>query len=94
MRVRLSDSPAVAVKPEPIAGHANTLVVGAFAILIVIGRPQSVLLVPNTPLLFQPSLQAVLVILIAMALYLSASQMARQRGAELGAEAPATLPAV
>ena len=41
----------------------------------------------------QPSFQAVVAVLIAVGLYLSSCRVARQRGADLRAEAHATLPA-
>lgn len=78
---------------ETIVNRVSTLVVGALAIVIAIVLLQSVLIVPKTPLAFQPSFQAGVAILVAVGLYLSASQMARQRGADLRAEAHATLPA-
>ncbi len=77
---------------DAIAGRMSTLVVGALAIIIAIGLLQSVLIVPKTPLVFQPSFQAVIAILVAVGIYLGASQMARKRGAKLLAEAHATLP--
>ncbi len=77
---------------EPIVSRVSTLVVGALAIIIAIGLLQSVLIVPKTPLPFQPSFQAVLAILIAVGLYLGASQVARQRGGDIRAQAHARLP--
>ena len=65
---------------------------GALAIIIATGLLQSVLIVPKTPLVFRPSVQAVVAILIAVGIYLSASQMARRRRASLRAEARAALP--
>jgi APA family basic amino acid/polyamine antiporter len=78
---------------ETIVNRVSTLVVAALAIVIAIVLLQSVLIVPKTPLAFQPSFQAGVAIVIAVGLYLSASQAARQRGADLRAEAHATLPA-
>jgi hypothetical protein len=77
---------------DAIAGRMSTLVAGALATIIAIGLPQSVLIVPRTPLVFQPSAQAVVAILIAVGIYLSASQMARRRGASLRVEARTALP--
>jgi amino acid transporter len=75
-----------------VVGRTSTLVAGALAILIAIGLLQSVLIVPKTPLVFQPSFQAVIAIMIAVGLYLHASRAARQRGVDIRAEAHETLP--
>ncbi len=40
---------------EAIVGRASTFAVGALAIIIAVGLLQSVLIVPKTPLAFQPS---------------------------------------
>jgi amino acid transporter len=77
---------------EAVVGRTSTLVAGALAVIIAIGLLQSVLVVPKTPLVFQPSFQAVVAIGIALGLYLSASQVARQRGTNLRAQAHAMLP--
>jgi hypothetical protein len=77
---------------DAIAGRMGTLVVGALAIIIAIGLPQSVPIVPKTPLAFQLSFLAVVAILVAVGLYMAASQMARKRGTSLRAEAHARLP--
>ena len=77
----------------PVVNRASTLVVGALAAIIAIGLLQSVIVVPKTPLAFQPSFQAAIAIVIAIALYVAASRAAKQRGDDLRAEAYSSLPA-
>jgi APA family basic amino acid/polyamine antiporter len=76
----------------PIVERRGTLVAAGLAILIAMALLQSVLVVPNTALVFQPSFQAAVAVLVAVALYLNSSRVARHRGADLRAEAHATLP--
>jgi len=77
---------------EAVVKPVSTLVAGALAVIIAIGLLQSVLIVPKTPLVFQPSFRAVVAIGIAVGLYFSASQVARQRGTNLRLQAHMMLP--
>jgi amino acid transporter len=75
-----------------VVNRTSTLVAGALAIIIAIGLLQSIIVVPKTPWVFQPSFQAVVAIAIAISIYLGASRAARRRGTDLRAEAHARLP--
>lgn len=77
---------------EAVVNRPSTLVFGALAIIIAIGLLQSIIVVPKTPWMFQPSFQAVMAIIIAILIYLGASRAARQRGIDLQGETHAKLP--
>jgi amino acid transporter len=78
---------------EAVVGRKSTLIAGALAIIVAVGLLQSIIVVPKTPWMFQPSFQAVMAIVIAVAIYLGASRIARRNGVNLQAEAHARLPA-
>ena len=75
-----------------VVNRPSTLVAGALAIIVAIGLLQSIIIVPKTPWMFQPSFQALVAIVIAIAIYLGASRAARRNGTDLRAEAHARLP--
>ena len=75
-----------------IARHVDALVAAVLAIVIAVILLSSVLVVPNTPFLLQPSTQAVVAILISIVIYLVASANARQRGEDLRGLARSRLP--
>jgi amino acid transporter len=77
---------------EAVSRRSSTLVMGALAAIIAAGLLQSIIVVPRTPWMFQPSFQAVIAIIIAIGIYRSAARAARQRGSDLQAEAHARLP--
>ena len=77
---------------EAVSRRTSTLVMGALAVIIAAGLLQSIIVVPKTPWMFQPSFQAVVAIFIAIAIYLSATRTARRRGRDLQADAHARLP--
>lgn len=77
---------------EAIVHRPSTLIAGALAAIVAIALLQSIIVVPKTPWMFQPSFQAVVAIVIAVAIYLGASRNARRRGANLQADVRARLP--
>jgi len=77
---------------EAVVNRPGTLLAGALAAIIAVVLLQSVIVVPKTPWMFQPSFQAAVAIVIAIVVYSNASRAARQRGTDLRAEARARLP--
>ena len=77
---------------EAIVRRPGTLVAGALATIIAIILLQSIIVVPKTPWMFQPSFQAVIAVLIAVAIYLNAARSARRNGTDLRAEVRTRLP--
>lgn len=75
-----------------VARHPDAIVAAVLAIVIAVVLLSSVLVVPNTPFLLQPSTQAVVAIVIAVAIYFAASSGARHRGENLRALARSRLP--
>ena len=75
-----------------IARHTDAVVAAVLAIVIAVVLLSSVLVVPNTPFLLQPSTQAVVAIIISIGIYLTASSNARKRGEDLRALARSRLP--
>ncbi len=75
-----------------VARHPDALIAAVLAIVIAVILEVSVLVVPNTPFILQPSTQAVIAILISIGIYYTASGRARRRGEDLSATVRSHLP--
>lgn len=76
-----------------ITRHSDIVVAAVLAIIIALVLLSSVLVVPGTPFLLQPTTQAVVGVIIAVVLYRWAAAGAKQRGKDIYALAREQLPA-
>ncbi len=77
---------------KEVANHADVVVAAVLAIIVAVVLESSVLVVPNTPFLLQPSVQAVIAIVVSVVIYRMAAGSARQRGEDLQSVARSRLP--
>lgn len=90
--LNLRFNPRMAALPwaRAVAGHASVLVAAVAGIIIAIALERSVLVVPGKSFWVQPSVQAVIALIVAAGLYLWARQRSIAAGEPLAAGEPPT----